>query len=88
MNKPERTHWLYQKRNLPKLWGVLVLVLVITLIPEFFIDHHHNFEQQGVHIDASWGFYIWYAFMSCVAMVVIAKILGVFLKRPEDYYDD
>ena len=86
--KHTQTHWLYQSRNRIKLWGILILVLVLLIVPEFFIHHHHNFEEQGIHVDASWGFYAWFAFLSCVVMVVLAKLLGIFLKRGEDYYDD
>ncbi len=88
MNESENTHWLYQKRNRPKLWGILVAVLILTLIPEFFVHHHASFTEQGIHVDASWGFYAWFASISCALMVVIAKILGLLLKRRDDYYDD
>ena len=82
-----RKHWLYRRQNRAKLWGILIFVLVLTILPEFFIHQHHNFEDQGIHIDGSWGFYAWYAFISCVVMVVLAKFIGIFLKRKEDYYD-
>ena len=83
----ETKHWLYRSQNRIKLWAILVFILLLTLLPEFFIHHHYNFEDQGVLVDASWGFYCWYAFISCVIMVVLAKLLGLFLKRDEDYYD-
>ena len=89
MNTKDNTvHWLYRKQNRAKLWGIMVVILLLTIVPEFFIHHHHNFEDQGVHIDASWGFYAWFAFISCVIMVLLAKFLGLFLKRDEAYYDE
>ena len=66
----------------------MVFVLLLTILPEFFVHHHYYFEAQGIRIDGSWGFYAWYAFLSCVIMVVLAKFMGIFLKRDEDYYDD
>lgn len=81
------THWLYRRKNRPKLWAIMVIILLITILPEFFIHHHASFEDQGVQIDGSWGFYAWFAFMSCFVMVVLAKVLGIFLKRNQDYYD-
>jgi hypothetical protein len=39
-------------------------------------------------IDGSFGFNAWYGFATCVAMVLIAKLLGFLLKRPDTYYDD
>lgn len=38
-------------------------------------------------IDGTFGFYSWYGFASCVAMVAAAKIIGVVLKRKDNYYD-
>ena len=87
-NSPEQPkHWLYRSENLPKLWAIQIAVLVLALIPEFFIHHHPHFEDSGVTVDASFGFYAWYGFLACAGMVALAKILGIFLKRKDDYYD-
>ncbi|MEM7193388.1 MAG: hypothetical protein AAF402_00470 [Pseudomonadota bacterium] len=67
---------------------IQILILVIAVIPEFFVHHHPHFEQEGVAIDTSFGFFAWYGFLTCAAMVVGAKILGIFLKREDSYYDD
>ena len=37
-------------------------------------------------IDDWFGFGAAYGFLCCVAMVLVAKGLGLFLKRPDDYY--
>jgi len=37
-------------------------------------------------VDASFGFYAWYGLLTCMAMVLAAKALGVWLKRRDDYY--
>ena len=34
------------------------------------------------------GFFAAFGFFACLAMVLFAKFLGVFLKRPDSYYDD
>lgn len=81
-------HWLYRKKSLPILWGIQIAILILALVPDFFMHHHPHFENQGIHIDASWGFFAWYGFLTCAAMVVGAKILGIFLKRKDTYYDD
>lgn len=85
-NKPK--HWLYRPENLPKLWRIQVVILLLVVLPEFFIQRHAYFESLGIHVDGSWGFYAWYGFLTCMAMVVGAKLLGTFLKRREDYYDE
>ena len=81
-------HWLYRSSSLPKLWVILFAVLMLSLIPELFIHHHPHFSDHGTEIDVSFGFQAWYGFLTCGAMVVGAKILGIFLKRKDTYYDE
>ena len=81
-------HWLYRPSNLPKLWALQIAILVLSLLPEFFVHHHPHFTEQGIGVDVTFGFHAWYGFLTCAAMVVGAKILGIFLKRKDTYYDD
>ena len=81
-------HWLYRAENLPKLWMLQILVLVLVLIPEFFVHHHPHFASDGFVLDASFGFYGWYGFLACAGMIAVAKVLGIFLKRKDTYYDE
>ena len=80
-------HWLYRRENLPKLWALQFLVLLLALLPELFVHHHPHFPEQGFSLDASFGFFAWYGFLACAGMVALAKILGIFLKRQDTYYD-
>ena len=84
----ERKHWLYRSENLPKLWAIQIVILVLAVLPEFFIHHHPHFEQAGFTLDASFGFFAWYGFITCAGMVAAAKVLGIFLKRKDTYYDE
>lgn len=88
MTEENTKHWVYREENRRKLWIAQYVVLALALVPEFFVHHHPHFEEQGIHIDASWGFYGWYGFITCAAMVVVAKLLGFLLKRKDTYYDD
>lgn len=88
MSHERDKHWLYRSKRLPTLWKILMGVLLLALLPEFFMHHHPHFEAQGLHIDASWGFFAWYGFLSCAVMVFVGKVLGVFLKRKDSYYDE
>ena len=89
VSQPEgRKHWLYRSENLPKLWLIQILILVLALLPEFFLHHHPHFEESGFTLDGSFGFYAWYGFLTCAGMVALAKILGIFLKRKDTYYDE
>lgn len=83
-----RTHWLYRSENLPKLWVVQIAILALALLPEFFVHHHPHFDQQGYSFDTLFGFYAWYGFLACAGMVAAAKVLGIFLKRKDTYYDE
>lgn len=84
----EKKHWVYREENRKTLWIIQGVILVLVMIPEFFVHHHAHFESQNIGIDASWGFYAWYGFATCAAMVIVAKVLGFVLKRKEGYYDD
>ncbi len=83
MNEADNKHWLVRPETIRWLWrGGIVLLAMVTLA-DFFIHTHSSFQ-----IDGSFGFYSWYGFIVCVAMVLFAKALGIFLKRKDTYYDD
>jgi hypothetical protein len=84
----ERRHWLYRSENLPKLWLIQIVILLLALLPEFFVHHHPHFQHSGFTLDAGFGFFAWYGFLTCAGMVALAKILGIFLKRKDSYYDE
>jgi hypothetical protein len=78
----ERRHWLYRPETIPKLWAWGAGVLALTVVVEVFVDLHPHFGF------ADWfSFNAVYGFASCLAMIVFAKWLGGFVKRPDDYYE-
>ena len=77
----QNIHWLLRKENIRKLWMFFIAILLVTVIAGLFVHQHVHFG-----IEDSFGFFAWYGFITCVGMVVFAKLLGIFLKRPEDYY--
>ncbi len=76
-------HWLTRPETIRKLWIALYVVLAITVLAQLGIKVKGYFG-----VDGWFGFGAAYGFFSCVAMVLVAKVLGFVLKRPEDYYDD
>jgi sterol desaturase/sphingolipid hydroxylase (fatty acid hydroxylase superfamily) len=76
-------HWLVRAKTIRLLWVLFIAILVVTVLAEFLIHKHEYFG-----LDGSFGFSAWYGFITCVAMVAGAKLLGYVLKRKEDYYDD
>ena len=79
----ENKRWLLRKENIRTLWIIYIAILIVTVIGSFFVHQHEPFG-----VEDSLGFFAWYGFISCVAMVIFAKLLGFILKRPENYYDN
>ncbi len=61
------------------LWGSCGATLVL----EFPAAPEAHFEFAGFP-----GFNALFGFASCASLILIAKGLGYFLKRREDYYDE
>lgn len=64
-----------------KWWQMFYGILGVTLILDFFTKPGAYFGIDGTPF-----FYAWYGFVSCLAIIVVSKTLGIFLKRPDDYY--
>lgn len=75
-------HWLARPKTIRWLWRVFVAVLVLAVLAEFFVVHHPHFRVEEVL-----GFGAWYGFLACAGMIVFAKGLAIFLKRPDTYYE-
>lgn len=76
-------HWLVRPDSIRILWRVFIAILALTVIAELFVTHHPYFG-----IDGYFAFNAWFGFLACAVLILFAKGLGVFLKRPDDYYDD
>jgi Na+/proline symporter len=76
-------HWLVRTSSIRKLWWGFAAVLVLTVAGQLLFGVKGYFGVDG------WlGFGALFGFLSCLAMVLVAKALGFLLKRTEDYYDD
>lgn len=78
----QETHWLVRRENIRRLIFVSIAVLAVVALLDFVIEPHPEFGLDGTVF-----FYSWYGFATCVGMVVFAKLLGIFLKREDTYYD-
>jgi len=79
----ENKHWLVRPKTVYWLWRGGMVLLALLVMADFFIHAHSSFQ-----IDGTFGFYSWYGLITCVAMVLFAKALGLLLKRKDTYYDD
>jgi uncharacterized membrane protein len=82
MNEDEQQlHWLVRPSTIRKLWigASIVLALVVLAQTVIYVKGYFGF-------DGWFGFGAVYGFFSCLIMVLVAKLLGKLLKRPEDYY--
>lgn len=81
-SKPEDMHWLVRPKTIKKLWigGIVLLVAMVAL--GAFAHPHVYFG-----IEETFGFFAWYGFVTCVIMVIGAKVLGLMIKRGDGYYD-
>lgn len=78
-----KQHWLVRPETIRLLWKIFILVLAATVAAELFIDNKAYFGIDGV-----FAFNAWFGFAACAALIVFARLLGVFLKRPDTYYGD
>lgn len=75
-------HWLVRPKTIRMLWIVFIAILAATVLADLFVTHHATFWIEG-----TFGFGAWFGFLSCVVLIVGAKVLGFVLKQPDTYYD-
>ena len=79
----EQEHWLVRPATVRRLWLGFIVILALTVGAQFF------FKIKGYFgLDGTFAFGAWFGFGSCLIMVLLAKILGLILKRDENYYVD
>lgn len=77
----DKTHWLDEPRHVKLLWRLFLGILVLVVVIGALIPLHPHFD-----LESSFGFYAWFGFVACAAMIVAAKGLALLLKRPDTYY--
>ena len=63
-------------------WGLVAVGAVLTLL-DLTYHKHSYFDAEHV-----FGFYSFYGFFMCAALVIAAKVMRWFLMRDEAYYGD
>jgi hypothetical protein len=57
--------------------------LALSLAAGFMVEPHPHFAVERI-----FGAYAVYGFAACAVLILVAKALGLLLKRPDTYYDD
>jgi hypothetical protein len=65
------------------LWAIFIAVLAATVILQLFVTTRPHFEVESI-----FAFNAAYGFLACAALILVAKGIGVFVKRKDTYYDD
>ena len=74
-------HWILKKGNIKKLWVFSIVLLVSLVLVQLFFPIKGHFEVE------SWiGFGAWFGFIACILMILFSKVLGLVVKKSEDYY--
>ena len=82
-NGANNDHWLVWPTTVRWLWRLFIAVLALTILAQFVFPVKGYFGADG------WlGFGAVFGFLACLCMVLVAKGLGVLLKREEHYYRD
>jgi hypothetical protein len=82
MADPEKRYVFDKPGNVRRAIHTLYTVCIIALAADVVV--HRHVEHPWEHL---FGFYAFYGFIACTALVVIAKGLRRILMRREDYYD-
>jgi phosphatidylserine synthase len=82
MSVEDRKYWLDEPGNVKKIIWALFAVCAALFLADAFYHKHSHFEAENF-----FGFYAIFGFGVCVALVLAAKGMRVFLMRSEDYYD-
>ena len=87
MSKKQKPFF-YREKTKKWLWRILWAACIIPLIFENGLHRHSHFAESGIQsIDGIFGFYAILGFVGCASMILIAKFLGLGLKKKGNYYD-
>ena len=65
------------------MWKIFIAVLAATVAAQLFIESHPHFAVERLF---AWN--ALYGFLACAALILVARALGLLLKRRDDHYDD
>ena len=76
-------HWLDRPATGRRFKAGFFTVLAVLVLLDVAVEHQGHFG-----VDETFGFYAGYGFAVALVMILFSKLLGIFLKREEHYYED
>ena len=82
MESQEKKYWLDDPRVVKGIIRAVFIVCGLLVLADLFYDKHGHFDFE------QWfGFHGFFGFVAFVGLVLVSKMMRVFVKREEDYYD-
>ena len=78
-----QNHWLTRPRTIRRLWVGFVIALAVTVLGEYVVDRQPHFAVDGLP-----AFNAIYGLLACAGLILVAKLIGLALKRADTYYAD
>lgn len=72
-----------EPRTVRTLVVIFTVLLALLVAAEFLVQTHARFG-----IDGSFGFHAWFGGVACAGIIAVSRLLGLFLKRKDTYYDE
>lgn len=82
MSDQSKSHWLDDPATPKRMWTIFAIVLVLLVVAELFVTHHH----KGFMFN--FGFSAWFGFLVGGVSIVLSKGWKKILKRKDTYYDE
>ena len=89
-NEKKEFDWFDKPSSKRLLWIALWVTCGLTLVAEpiYLLIEHKKHHAEGLFHYIKWPcFYAVLGFVSCALMIIVAKVLGVGLKKSPDYYE-
>ena len=75
-------NWFYKTENIKKCKLTFSIILLVSVSLEFFIERHGHFKWETI-----FGNRAIFGFVACAGLIFLSKLLGLWLKKKEDYYE-
>jgi hypothetical protein len=66
-----------------RAWAAFLAVLAMTVIAEAFVEHEATFAVERI-----FGWNAIFGFLACAVLILVARAIGLLLKRRDDHYRD